>query len=687
MRRRNIAAALAVIAVGTLGAATPASAASAFTCLGAGPAVDNIAPGVEINVAFTGDFPEVVVGRRFTISPTVQYKLSNAYLKRLGEQGLLAEGDNRLGGMTFWVPIAASNTVEGRQVVRAVVNPTANTRVNWEGATSTVKVQRYTGQGQANGSPTADLAGTATLSAGTTFWTPQSTAPIEFSVGSVGTLGVVKVRDQWRRALDTAQPPVDTLFGGGAPDVDPLATARPYGNVYWRLRLGANGRTSLDCLSGSATVLEPAIAYGEAGNVPAAEGGDRGRYTVLGAAPPRFAIVTPRATPKSFTCLDGLGRYIGREINAFDMALSAPDPGEFEPGEEYTLDGVEFSVPLPAVMLKGLYATLFNYQSLPEGGIIDKPLRIWIALQGDNTEEGVQVVLVEGRWTARFNDPDGVAGTGDETFPDVLLRYDVPDTTWTPSGTEPISFSFAAPGQIPELTLTGFGHSGDAGAVFPMNPYGSIFVRAETGRYGESIDCLEGTIDFADASIAWSNLGRLSPEVRIPTPVAPGAPPTGNTVPAGSLGRYAITHEPSAPFAIVPAVEPEVTPTPTPVPIAAPAPVVVQPIAAPKAAVRSTKLTVKQRKVAVSVGCTGSACAGQVKVVTSSRYKLGATRRQVTLTRSAGYSVAAGGRTSVSLALTADGRALLKRVKSVRVKVTVTTATGTAVTRTLTLRA
>ena len=87
-----------------------------------------------------------------------------------------------------------------------------------------------------------------------------------------------------------------------------------------------------------------------------------------------------------------------------------------------------------------------------------------------------------------------------------------------------------------------------------MNPYGSIFVRAETGRYGESIDCLEGTIDFADTAIAFSNLGRLSPDVRIPTPVAAGAPPTGTHGRGGLAGRYAITHQPAAPFAIVPAV-------------------------------------------------------------------------------------------------------------------------------------
>ena len=89
MNRRTILAALAVIAGGTLAAASPASAASPFSCIGTGADADNIASGVEVNVAFTGNFPEVVAGRRFTISPTIQYKLSNDYLKGLGLKGLL----------------------------------------------------------------------------------------------------------------------------------------------------------------------------------------------------------------------------------------------------------------------------------------------------------------------------------------------------------------------------------------------------------------------------------------------------------------------------------------------------------------------------------------------------------------------------------------------------------------------
>src|SRR5688500_8200304 len=133
MNRRRILAALAVIAGGTLAAASPASAASPFSCIGTGADANNIASGVEVNVAFTGNFPEVVAGRRFTISPTIQYKLSNDYLKGLGLKGLLTDGENRLGGMTFWVPVQGANTVEGRQYMRAVVNP-SNTaaRVFWD---------------------------------------------------------------------------------------------------------------------------------------------------------------------------------------------------------------------------------------------------------------------------------------------------------------------------------------------------------------------------------------------------------------------------------------------------------------------------------------------------------------------------------------------------------------------------
>ena len=667
MNRRKILAVLAVIAGGTLAAASPASAASPFSCIGTGADADNIASGVEVNVAFTGNFPEVVAGRRFTISPTLQYKLSNDYLKGLGLRGLLAPGENRLGGMTFWVPVQGANTVEGRQYMRAVVNP-SNTaaRVFWDAATQTASVQRYNNAGP-TGPRMQDFTGTVSLSGANTFWTPTSTAPVELSVANAGSLGVVKVAEQWRRATNTANPPTDGIWAGGGPDVDPLTTARPYGNLYVRLRIGETGRTSLDCVSGVVAVQDSSIAYNAGGNT-AAPNGDAGRYFISTAAAPSFATVAPRATPKSFSCIDGLGSFVSRELNAYEIKFSAPAQAAYTPGQPLTLSGVKVDITLPAVMLQGLYGNLLNYQSLPAGGVVDQPLKVWVAVQGANTTQGVQTVLIEGRWSASFRDPDGVPGTGDESFPDVALSYTMPNSTWTPNGNGPVAFSVAAPAQIPELTLVGFGHSGDAGAVFPMNPYGSFFVRAETGRYGASIDCLEGSIDFADTAIARSNLGRLSPTVRIPTPVAAGAPPSTSTVPAGSAGRYSIVHQPSAPFAIVPAVQ------------AAPAPVAAKPVAAVKTA------TVKSSKLRISFTCTGAACAGKVKAATTGRHRINGKLKKLDLTKSVKYSVAANGTATVSINLTKDAKALVKKKKKVGVTITVTPASGPKFTKKLTLK-
>ena len=276
---------------------------------------------------------------------------------------------------------------------------------------------------------------------------------MEFSVGAVGTLGV----GQGRRAVARARPtpprsrPTASSAARANPDVDPLTAARAYGNVYWRLRLGTN-RTSLDCLTGTVAVLDSAIAYKEAGNVAVADGGDRGRYTVLAAAAPRFASVAPQATAKSFSCIDGLGRYVGREINAYNIALKAPATGTYTAGTPYTLSGVEFSVTLPVGDAQGPLRQPARLRSAARGRHVDQPLRIWVQLKGANTAEGSQTVLVEGRWQADFHDPDGIPATGDETYPDVNLSYTLPDSTWTPTGGGPIAFSVAAPGTLPELS-------------------------------------------------------------------------------------------------------------------------------------------------------------------------------------------------------------------------------------------
>lgn len=676
---RTLVGALAAGLCAFAAAAPTASAASNFECIVAGDPVQtadaNVDDTIGLSVGFTADFPDVVAGQPFGIQPVVNYNLSNEYLVSLGKRGYLANGENNLGGMTFWVAIAATNTVEQRQIMRATVNPTANTRVIWDSAAETASVQKYSGNpATPSGPPSASLAGSATLNNTGISWTPTSTAPVSLSVAAIGSLGELKVADQWLR-----NSPYASFPSSGTPDT--LAAARPYGNVYTRIKLGANapsnGFTSLDCVSGNVILTNDTIAYTERGNVLPVDGGDRGRYTVQGDSNAPFATVTPEPTAKPFTCIDGLGRYVGRELNGYQVAIRSGAPGTFTAGAPYSLSGVAIDITVPSVMIKGLYSNLYSYQQLPAGGIIDQPFTLWLAVRGANTTEGVQVVKVESRWSAQFVDPDGVVGSGDEVFPAVNLSFPVPGLTWTPTGAGPVSFTVAEPGLIPALTLVGRGHSGAEGAIFPMSPYGSLFIRAETGRYGESIDCLEGSVQIANPAIGFSNLGRNSPDVKIPTPVPAGQPPSGQTVASGSAGRYAIAHKPAAPFAIATAAVAE-----------APKP-------EPKKALPSLKsksLDVDRKaKVGVAIDCTtgaATACKGTVKVKTAKKVKVGkkGKKRVVTLTKAVRYTVSAGTSKTVKIGLTKTAKNLLEGRRSLRVTVVIDPSDGKAITRTVTLR-
>ena len=444
------------------------------------------------------------------------------------------------------------------------------------------------------------------------------------------------------------------------------------------MRLGETGRTSLDCVDGQRSPSQDSsIAYNGGGQRPPAPNGGDAAATSCSPRPRRVRDrSSPRATAKSFSCIDGLGRYVSRELNAYDIKLSAPaQPAPTRRGSRTRCSGVKVDITLPAVMLKGLYSNLLNYQSLPAGGVIDQPLKIWVAVQGANTTQGVQTVLVEGRWSAELpRSGRRCRARGDESFPDVELSYTLPDSTWTPTGNGPIAFSVAAPAQIPELTLVGFGHSGDAGAVFPMNPYGSFFVRAETGRYGASIDCLEGTIDFADTSIALSNLGRLSPTVRIPTPVAAGAPPTDVD---GARGlRRAATRSCTS----------RARRSRSSRPWQAPAPAARLGRQAGRRGQRSA--TVKSSKLRISFSCDRRGLRRHREGGDHRSPPLkSASSRSCDLTKAVKYSVAANGTATVSINLTKDAKALLKKSKKVGVTITVTPASGATFTRKLTLKA
>ena len=110
--------------------------------------------------------------------------------------------------MTFWVPVQGANTVEGRQYMRAVVNPSNSRprvlgRRDADGQRPALHQRR-----RATGAPMQDFTGTRQpVGARTPTGRRTSAAPVEFSVANAGTLGVVKVAEQWRRATDTAAAP------------------------------------------------------------------------------------------------------------------------------------------------------------------------------------------------------------------------------------------------------------------------------------------------------------------------------------------------------------------------------------------------------------------------------------------------------------------------------------------------
>jgi hypothetical protein len=112
--------------------------------------------------------------------------------------------------------------------------------------------------------------------------------------------------------------------------------------------------------------------------------------------------------------------------------------------------------------------------------------------------------------------------------------------------------------------------------------------------------------------------------------------------------------------------------------------------AAKAATVRSTKLRAsKTRKsIPIALACPKGAptCTGTLTLKTVSKVKLGQRRRTVSVA-TASYTIAAGKRKTVSLKVSRDGRSLLKRVRSVKVRLTVAPrGGGKAAAKTLTLR-
>ena len=142
-----------------------------------GPASDNIAPGVELNVAFTGDFPDVVAASRSRsrrASSTSSERVPDALGRRSAR-----DGDNASAASPSGSRSRPRTRSRQRRMLRAVAASRANTRVIWDGrpardrsaSSATERRRRADAERRAD----ADLAGTASLSTGNA-WTPSSAA-------------------------------------------------------------------------------------------------------------------------------------------------------------------------------------------------------------------------------------------------------------------------------------------------------------------------------------------------------------------------------------------------------------------------------------------------------------------------------------------------------------------------------
>jgi len=328
----------------------------------------------------------------------------------------------------------------------------------------------------------------------------------------------------------------------------------------------------------------------------------------------------------------------------------------------------------------------FAHRYLSHTGNSQFPLDAWVAISASNTAEGSQVLPVKGYWTVNIKDatpgsPTAPANYANDeviaTIEDVAL--DLPRTNWMPTGAGPVTFQIAPAGNLGVVQIESKGYD-RVGYNTPLNvrPFGSVFVRAQTESYGASNDCVPGSITVKDTSIAASFWGDSDPVALDPAVGQVGTPGMlGATQVKGAKGRYAFgTENLPAPLAVAALA-------PVAVPIASPAPAIV-PV---KLAGKSTLTPSKSGALEVDVTNPNAVAAKyKLSVKTISKYKVGKTRKVVTVAATKTVTLAPGA-SDVGFKLNRAAKTLLKQRRSVKVKVTLTPVSGgKAVTKTITLK-
>lgn len=230
------------------------------------------------------------------------------------------------------------------------------------------------------------------------------------------------------------------------------------------------------------------------------------------------------------------------------------------------------------------------------------------------------------------------------------------------------TFTVTAGGsQVPPVGATLAAGAVDAGGSLGFAVTG--FVRDAGGGQRVSVR-LDGATELA--CVQTDGLGSGSGTVTVPAGTAPGTHTLWFGTGSGCAADEAPARAVEAAFAVN--APPAATPTPTATP-------------ARPARISSSSLKVKRRAVSLSLTPGSARATVTITIRTSSKVRLSKQRKRVTLARRARYVLPAGGRTrTVKLALTAEGRRLLRTRSKVKVQVRLTPAKGKAIARTLTLR-
>lgn len=213
------------------------------------------------------------------------------------------------------------------------------------------------------------------------------------------------------------------------------------------------------------------------------------------------------------------------------------------------------------------------------------------------------------------------AGRGFVSGTPIVVTIPIPNTTWTLLADGPVSFSQAGPGTLPPLPV------GVGDRLAPVT--GSIVVKPKLASLRFVLDCQPGFT----------------------------APPYTTITPALAT-----------PFGSLDAAVPV-------------------PPSALRLRVASPALKHRAGRVGVAIACPPGAfsCMGRASVRSLANVRVGSAGRVLTIAGPSTYTVAAGARRTVGLALTPIARRVLRARRSLRVRVGLDPADGADVTRILTL--